>query len=1066
VTSTDGARPAYRPVPAHVDLPQLERKIIELWAEQGTFEATLKATEGAPRWTFYEGPPTANGMPGTHHVEARTFKDVFPRFKTMQGFNVERKAGWDCHGLPVEIAVEKELGFNGKPDIEVYGIAEFNARCRESVMRHVDAWEDMTQRMGYWTDMSDPYRTMDPAYVESVWWGLTQIFDKGLLVEDFRVAPYCPRCGTTLSDHELAQGYETITDPSIYVRFPLTSGPYAGQASLLIWTTTPWTLVSNALVAAKEDVTYVTATNGTETVVVAEQLVEHALGDGWTVQDTFTGADMVGWTYQRPFEIVEWPDRVEGPPSPEAFPDGVPRAHYVVTEGYVTTTDGTGLVHQSPAFGEDDFASVRRNGIAMVNPIDEAGHFEAGLDIVGGDFFRDANDDLLTDLTDRGLLFHQVPYEHSYPHCWRCHTPLMYYALPAWYIRTTAIKDDLLAQNEATAWYPGTIKHGRYGDWLNNNIDWALSRNRFWGTPLPIWRNDEDPSKLVCVDSLARLSELTGRDLSDLDPHRPFIDEITFEVDGEPGTYRRVPEVIDAWFDSGAMPFAQWGYPHAAGSAEKFERAYPAQYICEAIDQTRGWFYSLMAVGTLVFERSSYESVVVLGHILAEDGRKMSKHLGNILLPMPLMDEHGADALRWFMVCSGSPWSARRIGHTALSEIVRKVLLTYWNTVAFQSLYARAADVVPGETPAPPVAERPVLDRWALSEANRLALAVESALEDYDTQRAGRLLAAYVDDLSNWYVRRSRRRFWKGDPAALATLHECLYVVTLLMAPIIPFVTERVWQDLFRPISPDLPDSVHLAPWPTIDPAGVDDSLRGPMAIARRLVELGRAARAESGVKTRQPLRRALIGSAAWSELGEELRSQVCEELNIGVLEPVGTADSDLVDHTAKGNFRNLGKRFGTETPKVAAAIAAADAAALAASLSASGSATVDVDGAAVELGADDVIISERPREGWSVVNDQGETVALDLELDDELRRAGLAREIVRAVQEARKASGLEITDRIALRWTGGEDVSAALREHADEIADEVLAVGITEDASAADHGDEALGLRFSLTKA
>ena len=725
MTSTDGQSPAYRAVPAHVDLPQLEREIIKLWDEQGTFEATLKATEGAPRWTFYEGPPTANGIPGTHHVEARVFKDVFPRFKTMQGLHVERKAGWDCHGLPVEIAVEKELGFNGKPDIEAYGIAEFNAKCREAVLRNVDLFAEMTDRMGYWVDMSDPYRTMDASYVESVWWGLTQIFDQGLLVEDFRVAPYCPRCGTTLSDHELAQGYETITDPSIYVRFPLTSGPYAEKASLLIWTTTPWTLVSNALVAAKDDVTYVTATNGTETIVVAEPLVEAALGDGWTVQDRFAGADMVGWTYQRPFDIVDWPERVEGPPAPEAFHGSVPRAHYVVTEDYVTTTDGTGLVHQSPAFGEDDFASVRRNGIAMVKPIDEAGHFEQGLDIVGGAFFRDANDALLTDLTQRDLLFHQLPYEHSYPHCWRCHTPLMYYALPAWYIRTTAKKDDLLAQNEATDWFPNTIKHGRYGDWLNNNIDWALSRNRYWGTPLPIWRNDEDPTRLVCVDSLARLSELTGRDLSDLDPHRPFIDEITFEIDGEPGTYRRVPEVIDAWFDSGAMPFAQWGYPHAPGSAEKFERAYPAQYICEAIDQTRGWFYSLMAVGTLVFERSSYESVVCLGHILAEDGRKMSKHLGNILLPMPLMDEHGADALRWFMACSGSPWSARRIGHTALSEIVRKVLLTYWNTVAFQSLYARAADFVPGETPAPPVEERTVLDRWALSEAHRLALAVE-----------------------------------------------------------------------------------------------------------------------------------------------------------------------------------------------------------------------------------------------------------------------------------------------------------------------------------------------------
>ncbi|TXL63314.1 isoleucine--tRNA ligase [Aeromicrobium terrae] len=1020
---------------------------MDLWAEQGTFEATLKATEDAPRWTFYEGPPTANGTPGTHHVEARVFKDVFPRFKTMQGHHVERKAGWDCHGLPVEIAVEKELGFNGKPDIEAFGIAEFNARCREAVLRNVDLFEEMTDRMGYWVDMSDPYRTMDAPYVESVWWALAQIFDKGLLVEDFRVAPYCPRCGTTLSDHELAQGYETITDPSVYVRFPLTSGPYAGTASLLVWTTTPWTLVSNALVAVKDDVSYVTATNGTETVVVAEPLVEHALGEGWTVQDTFAGADMVGWTYQRPFDLIEWPDD---------------HAHFVVAEEYVTTTDGTGLVHQSPAFGEDDFASVRRNGVAMVNPIGEDGHFLADVGLVGGQFFREANDALLTDLTHRDLLFHQVPYEHSYPHCWRCHTPLMYYALPAWYIRTTAIKDELIAQNENTAWYPNTIKHGRYGDWLNNNIDWALSRNRFWGTPLPIWRSEADPTKLVCVDSLARLSELTGRDLSDLDPHRPFIDEVTFELDGD--TYRRVPEVIDAWFDSGSMPFAQWGYPHVEGSEEKFQRAYPAQYICEAIDQTRGWFYSLMAVGTLVFDKSSYESVVCLGHILAEDGRKMSKHLGNILLPMPLMDEHGADALRWFMACSGSPWSARRIGHTALSEIVRKVLLTYWNTAAFQALYANANDWTPG-SPAPTVAERPAMDRWVLGEAHRLTQQVTDAFEQFDTQRAGAQIAAYVDLLSNWYVRRSRRRFWAGDPAALATLHETLYLVTLLMAPLTPFVTERVWQDLFASTSDELPPSVHLATWPTVDGSLVDDDLDAQMRLARRIVELGRSARAEAKAKTRQPLRRAVVATSAWNQLGEELRAQIAEELNVGALESFATT-GDLVDHTAKGNFRALGKRFAKDTPKVAAAIAAADAAELAASLSASGAATVSVDGAEVEVGPDDVIVSERPREGWSVVNDQGETVALDLELDDALRRAGVAREVVRAVQEARKASGLEVTDRITLRWTGGDAVTDALAVHGQEVADEVLAVELTQDASAADHGDHELDLRFSLAKA
>lgn len=1028
------------------------------WAEHGTFQKSLEATADAPRWTFYEGPPTANGTPGTHHVEARVFKDVFPRFQTMRGLQVERKAGWDCHGLPVEIAVEKELGFNGKPDIEAFGIAEFNERCRESVLRNVDLFEDMTTRMGYWVDMSAPYRTMDSSYVQSVWWGLKRIYDRGLLVEDFRVAPYCPRCGTTLSDHELAQGYETITDPSIYVRFPLTSGPWAGTASLLVWTTTPWTLVSNALVAAREDVTYVLATNGEESLIVAAELVERALGDGWTVRERFTGRAMVGWTYQRPFDYLDWPAK-----DADALGGPDPKAHYVVTEEYVTTTDGTGLVHQSPAFGADDFASCRRNGVAMVNPIDETGHFLEGSGLASGLFFRDANVPLLADLQERGLLFRQVAYEHSYPHCWRCHTTLLYYALPAWYIRTTAIKDELLAENEKTAWYPDTIKHGRYGDWLHNNIDWALSRNRYWGTPLPIWRNDADATRFVCVESLSELSDYAGRDLTGLDPHRPFIDDITFTIDGEPGTYRRVPEVIDAWFDSGAMPFAQWGYPHLEGSKERFEQAYPAQYICEAIDQTRGWFYSLMAVGTLVFQQSSYESVVCLGHILAEDGRKMSKHLGNILLPIPLMDEHGADALRWFMACSGSPWSARRIGHGALSEIVRKVLLTYWNTVAFQALYANANNWSP-DAAAPPVSERPAMDRWILGEVHRLVQQVTAELEDFDTQRSGAQLAGFIDVLSNWYVRRSRRRFWAGDPAALATLHETLYVLTLLMAPITPFITERVWQDLFGSTSDELPASVHLAAWPQADGALIDDDLNAQMSIARRVVELGRAARAEAKLKTRQPLRRAVLGSQSFDLLSEELRAEIADELNVRALDSFATT-GELIDYSAKANFRELGQRFAQDTPRVAAAIAAADAAALASAL-ADGSASLEVQGETVVLAPTDVILSERPREGWSVVNEQGETVALDLELDDDLRRAGVARDIIRAVQEARKASGFDVTDRIHLRWAAAPATAAAFAAHAEEIADEVLAVSVESDASATDFADSDVEFSFSLTRA
>ncbi|KAA1399727.1 isoleucine--tRNA ligase [Aeromicrobium ginsengisoli] len=1042
---------SYRPVPAHVDLPALERDILQLWADQGTFAASLDTPDDAPRWTFYEGPPTANGTPGTHHVEARVFKDVFPRFKTMQGYHVDRKAGWDCHGLPVEIAVEKELGFNGKPDIEAYGIAEFNAKCREAVVRNVDLFEEMTDRMGYWVDMANPYRTMESSYVESVWWALSTIFDKGLLTEDFRVAPYCPRCGTTLSDHELAQGYETITDPSVYVRFPLTSGPLAGKAAMLVWTTTPWTLVSNTAVAVNPEVTYVAASNGEETLVVAEPLLAKALGEGWEpTGESFSGTDMERWTYERPFDLVEFP-------AP---------AHFVVLGDYVTTEDGTGLVHQSPAFGADDMAVCKAYDLPVVNPITPDGHFEADVPLVGGQFFKTADRALADDLASRGLMFNELAYEHSYPHCWRCHTPLMYYALPAWYIRTTTIKDKLLAENAGTNWFPETIKNGRYGDWLTNNIDWSLSRSRFWGTPLPIWRNDEDPSKLVCIDSLRELSELTGRDLTDLDPHRPFIDEVTFEIEGQSGTYRRVPDVIDAWFDSGSMPFAQWGYPHVEGSKEKFEQAYPAQYICEAIDQTRGWFYSLMAVGTLVFDQSSYENVVCLGHILAEDGKKMSKHLGNILLPMPLMDEHGADALRWFMACSGSPWSPRRIGHTALSEIVRKVLLTYWNTAAFHVLYARTEGWTPADGEVPPVAEREVLDQWLLSELHTLTRDVTASLETFDTQAAGARIATFVDDMSNWYVRRSRRRFWRGDAAAFATLHETLDVLTRLMAPLTPFIAERVWQDVILPVTPDAPQSVHLSTWPVADESLIVEGLGARVDLARRVTELGRAARAEAKVRTRQPLRRALVASGAWQQLGDDLRGQVCEELNVGSLESLADAGGDLVDHSAKGNFRNLGKRFGKQTPQVAAAIAGADAAAIAASLASTGAATVEVDGSSVEVGPDDVIISERPREGWSVVNDQGETVALDLELDDELRLAGFAREAIRVVQEARKSSGLDISDRITLSWTASGQMAEALRTHEALISDEVLATSISEVADASDFADEELGFGFTLAKA
>ncbi len=1038
----------YDPLPAHVDLVALDHDVIEWWAKNRIFARSLEQTAHGPSWTFYEGPPTANGMPGTHHVEARVFKDVFPRYKTMKGYHVPRIAGWDCHGLPVELAVEKELGFTGKPDIEAFGIEAFNAACRENVQRHVDAFETMSERMGYWSDYENAYWTMRPDYVESVWWALKTIFDKGLLVEDYRVAPYCTRCGTGLSDHELAQGYETVVDPSVYVRLPLTSGPYAGSAALLVWTTTPWTLPSNALVAVRSDVEYAIATDGSEQLVVARDLVEKVLGDSWQVQATVTGAEMVGWTYTRPFDLVPWPGR----------------AHFVVAEDYVATDEGTGLVHEATVFGPDDFDSVRRNGVELVNPIDRRGRFVEDVPELGGMFFKDADEPIIADLDRRGVLFRHVAYEHSYPHCWRCHTPLMYYALPSWYVRTTAAKEQLLAENEATTWYPATIKHGRYGDWLKNNIDWALSRDRFWGTPLPVWRNDADPSRMICVGSLDELEQLSGVRLAD--PHRPFVDDITFTRPGEEGTYRRVPQVIDAWFDSGSMPFAQFGAP--LHNELEAAAAYPADFICEAVDQTRGWFYSLMAVGTLVKDRSSYKTVLCLGHILADDGRKMSKHLGNILEPIPLMDRHGADALRWFMLCSGSPWAQRRIGHKVLDEIASKVLRTYWSVASFQALYARANDWSPEQGGAPTL-----LDRWALSEVHRVALEVDAALEDFDTQRAGRALAGYIDDLSNWYVRRSRRRFWDGDPAALSTLHECLYVLTLLLAPFVPFVTEKVWSAMFAGRD-RVPESVHLARWPVIDPDSgvIDRGLGEQVALVRRLVELGRSARADAKIKTRQPLAQALISAPGWGTLPGELREQVREELNVVELARLSDA-GELVELSVKPNYRELGKVFGKRTQQVATAItaaAAADVEALVARVR-EGTLTVEIDGETLPLAGDMLVISETPRSGWTVAASGADTVALDLELTHELRLLGTLRDIVRIVQDARKSAGYEVTDRIEVCWRvgGSPEPAEAIRRHADQLAGEVLATRLEEGEPSGtgwyQASDEELGLHLWLRR-
>ncbi|SDG59658.1 Isoleucyl-tRNA synthetase [Lentzea fradiae] len=1018
----DSQASPFAALPNKIDLGELDRGIIQWWRDNDIFDRSLAQTADGSPWVFYEGPPTANGMPGTHHVEARVFKDIFPRFKTMKGFSVPRRAGWDCHGLPVELAVEKELGLSGKPDIEKIGIAEFNARCRESVLRHVGEFEKLTERMGYWIDLSKPYTTMSPEYVDSVWWSLKRIFDDGRLVEDFRVAPYCAKDGTTLSDHEVAQGYETVTDPSVYVRFPL-SAPVAGVegAELLIWTTTPWTLVSNTAVAVHPEVTYAVARTAQGVFVIAEPRLEAVLGEDAEVLASVQGADLAGLHYRRPFDFVEIPD-----------------AHIVVLADYVTTTDGTGLVHQAPAFGADDLAVCRANGLPLVNPVAPDGRFLDEVPLVGGVFFKDANAALVEQLRESGLLFRYEDFEHSYPHCWRCHTALIYYAQPSWYIRTTEVRDALLRENENTNWFPDSVKHGRYGDWLTNNIDWAVSRSRYWGTPLPLWRCAD--GHITAVGSRAELGTLAGQDMSELDPHRPFVDAITFACPGCGQTATRVPEVIDAWYDSGAMPFASLGYPHVPGSEEAFAAAYPAQYICEAIDQTRGWFYTLMAIGTLVFDKSSYENVVCLGHILAEDGRKMSKHLGNILEPVPLMDAHGADALRWFMACSGSPWSARRVGPGPLDEIVRKILLTYWNTASFFSLYAGSSSWAPETANAP--GDRPVLDRWILSELHALAAAVDEQMEQYDTARAGRLLADFIDDLSNWYVRRTRQRFWEGDQDALVTLYECLDVVTRLLAPFVPFISEEVWQRVIRPGAPSAAESVHLASWPRADQRLVDAGLSKQVASARGLAELGRAARKATGIRVRQPLGNALVGLPPGVQVGQELLDDIAAELNVKVLQPLGAGD-EVVDVQVKANFRELGRRYGKKTQEVARAISGADPRAVVDGIREFGKFEIPFEDGKITVEPGDVVVTEVPRSGWVVESQKGLTIAIDTVVTPELEAEGTARDVVRVVQQARKDAGLDIADRITLSVVASDEVKEVLRVHGEFVRHETLALSL-----------------------
>jgi isoleucyl-tRNA synthetase len=1049
--------PGFNPVDPKQSFPALEQRVLARWRDGDVFDRSLANREGAEVWSFYEGPPTANGRPGSHHVLARVFKDVYPRYKTMCGYRVPRKAGWDCHGLPVELEVEKQLGIASKQEIEEFGIAEFNQRCRESVFEYVEEWNRLTERIGFWIDLDDPYVTLEDDYIESVWWSLRKLWDEDRLYEGHKVVPYCPRCGTALSSHEVAQGYKDVEDPSIYVRFPLL-GDDAGE-SLLVWTTTPWTLPGNVAVAVAPDVTYVRANVDGETLILAEPLVEKVLGEQAEIVDRFPGADLVDRRYRGPvFALEDGGPAADGPISRATGDISAHRPVFRVLAGdFVTTEDGTGLVHIAPAFGEDDYAVAAANGLfdptrhaTLYNPVGLDGKFTTQVAGFAGRFVKDpeVTRELIADLDRRGLLFREQVYEHAYPHCWRCGTPLLYYAKSSWYVATSQAREQLLANNETIGWHPEHIKHGRFGKWLENNVDWALSRDRYWGTPLPIWEcAGEACDGRFCAGSVAELAERSKGEVP-ADLHRPYIDEVTVECEKCGGEMRRVESVIDTWYDSGAMPFAQFHYPFE--NEAEFEERFPADYICEAIDQTRGWFYTLLAESTLLFGESSYRNCVCLGHIQDPEGQKMSKSRGNVVDPWEVLEAHGADAFRWYYLTAQQPWSGYRFSVETVGESVRQFLLTLWNTYSFWVLYANAENLGPIDFPGSPEPADD-LDRWALSRLQATTATVRERMDEFDCTAAGRAIAEYVEELSNWYVRLSRRRFWDGDRAAFATLRHCLLETAALLAPFTPFLADEIHLNLAGGSlgqTGELPDSVHLRDYPALDAALADPGLETAMEAVRLTVELGRAARAQAKAKVRQPLRRAVIvANDAEREAIEARAGLVTAELNVKELDFV-TDEGELVSYTAKPNYRALGPRFGKKMPQVAAAVEALDAAHVAAVLSDGGEIGIAIDGVDHTLGPDDVTLALQPLDGYEVEAEAGHAVALQLELDDELRREGLAREIVHAVQIARKEAGLEITDRIDLSLGGDEELLDAARAHQDYLAGEVLATSVAYDAA------------------
>ncbi len=1015
----------------------MEESILKFWKDEDVFHLSMKQREGREEFVFYEGPPTANGKPGTHHVLARVFKDLFPRYRTMRGYHVFRRGGWDTHGLPVEIEVERKLGFTNKQQIENYGIAEFNELCRQSAFTYIQEWEKLTDRIAYWADLKNAYITYKNPYIESVWWILKNFWDKDLIYQGFKVVPYCPRCGTPLSDHEVALGYRDATDPSVYVRMPLVDEP---NTSLLVWTTTPWTLPGNVAVAAGKDIDYVKVErkmkdgneSEVERLILAEALVKTVFGnEDVRIVDRFKGRHLRGKHYHPLFTFLP----VDKP------------AHFVVLGDFVSIEEGTGLVHLAPAFGEDDMRMALEEDLPVLMTVGANGAFVTEVGLWAGRFVKDADPFIIDHLNSRGLLLKSEKYTHTYPFCWRCDTPLIYYARQTWYIRTSQYKDKLVDLNNTINWYPGHIREGRFGNWLENNQDWALGRERYWGTPLPVWECDSCHHQ-VMIGSIQELSEKAGKDLSDLDLHRPFVDEVHFVCDQCQGKMSRVLELIDVWFDSGSMPVAQWHYPFE--NTDKFKNQYPADYICEAVDQTRGWFYSLHAISTLLFENVCFRNVICLGLILDAEGFKMSKSRGNVVDPWEVINTQGSDAMRWYFFTASPPGQERRFSSDLVAEVVRNFTLTLWNTYSFFITYANLDQWQPAVTQN--IAYSP-LDQWLRTELLVLVRDVTKAMDEYDVLGATRPIEVFVDHLSNWYLRRSRRRFWKSGSdtdkqAAYAILYEALVIVSKLLAPTMPFIADELYRNLVVSADALAPISVHLADWPSFDEKLIDEKSIQDMNLVMKLVSLGHAARNKANLKVRQPLAEAAFALSSLDdpEVIENYAELIKDELNVKNVRTLSAA-SEAVAYELVPLPKQLGQKYRNNFPKMREAILKLPVEETALNLLAGKNISVEVDGEKIEVSPEEVEIRIRARPGFAVSSEGAHLAALVTETSEELQLEGLAREFVRRVQDARKQAGLEISDRIKLMFTASEKLAKAVHAFQEYIKAETLATEISSEA-------------------